>query len=187
MFDVIINALKRVRLKLVLKEIHIESYLNYYRLDFLDKYGNWCRLSIFYNDTHFFVDNVKLIGEGRPEIYTDSIINSIELKGTYEDFLKCKSPQFTKEELDKFFSDNLDRISQDIHSIQIPDFKIKEVRVYSMPTMMVFVYFTFKKVRFEPIRIFIGEEITYKGDLVGMDLLIKEIKEVLNYERLLGA
>lgn len=185
MLDVIIRTLKRVKVKLVLKETHIDSYLKFYRIDFLDRFGNWCRLSIFYNETHFFIDDsVKLIGKGRDGIYTDKIINSIELKGTYEDFIKCDDKLFTQKELNEFFIEKLETLVSEIYEIKVDGFSIKEVKFYCMPTLMVFVYFTFNGKRIEPLRIFIGEEITYKEDLVGLDLLIGKLKEILSYEKL---
>lgn len=185
MFNLIIRTLRRVGIKLVLKELHLESYLNFYRVDFIDKYDNWCRLSIFYNDTHFFVNDVKLIGEGREEIYTDKIINSIELMGKYEDFLKRKDSVPSKEELDKFLASSIENLSDSLYSVTAPNFKIKEVKVFTVPTLMVFVHFTYKGKRFEPIRIFIGEDISYKNDLDGIDLLLEQVKEVLRYDELL--
>lgn len=205
MFTLIVRTLKRVGIKLILKEYSVDSYLNYYSIDFLDKYGNWCRLRIFYNDTHFFVKNVKLIGEGRRLILTDSIINSIELKGTYEDFLKCKDTNPSKEELDEFLKEGIQSLADDLNGIRVGDFLVKEVRVYCFPTLMVFVYFTFKKARVEPLRIFIGEKISYRGNLYnpdcgndqdylgdadgedneyseGLDLFLKKVGEVLGYE-----
>lgn len=184
MFNLIIRTLKRVGIRLVLKEVHIESYLNFYRVDFLDKFNNWCRLSIFYNDTDFFVDEVKLIGQGRDLIYTDKIINSIELKGTYEDFLLTDSKLFTKKELDKFFEDRMEILVQRIHDLKIDGILIKEVKFFTSPSFMVFVYFTHNKVRVKPLKFFIGEEINYSEKLVGIDLLIRKIKEILSYEQL---
>lgn len=186
MFNLIIRTLKRVGIKLVLKEFHLDSYLNFYRLDFIDKYDNWCRLNVFYNDTHFFLNDVKLLGEGREEIYTDKIINNIEMMGKYEDFVSYEYKVPNKEELDEFLASCIASLSDDIYSISAPNFKIKEVKVFASPTLMVFIYFTYKGKRFEPIRIFIGEEISYKNNLDGIDLLLEQIKEVLRYDELLG-
>lgn len=186
MFNLIIRTLKRVGIKLVLKEFHLDSYLNFYRLDFIDKYDNWCRLNVFYNDTHFFLNDVKLLGEGREEIYTDKIINNIEMMGKYEDFVSYEYKVPNKEELDEFLASCIASLSDDLYSISAPNFKIKEVKVFASPTLMVFIYFTYKGKRFEPIRIFIGEEISYKNNLDGIDLLLEQIKEVLRYDELLG-
>lgn len=185
MFNLIIRTLKRVGIKLVLKELHLESYLNFYRVDFIDKYDNWCRLSIFYNDTHFFVNDIKLIGEGREEIYTDKIVNSIELMGKYDDFMSSEYKAPSKEELDEFLASSIEVLADDLHSVSAPNFRIREVQVFASPTLMVFIHFTFKGRRVEPIRIFIGEEISYKNDLDGIDLLLDQIREVLKYDELL--
>ena len=187
MFNLIIRTLKRVGIKLVLKELHLESYLNFYRVDFIDKYDNWCRLNIFYNDTHFFVDDIKLIGEGREEIYTDRIVNSICLMGKYKDFISSEYKAPSKEELDEFLASSMQDLVDSLQCISAPNFRIREVKFYAFPTLMVFIHFTYKGRRMEPIRIFIGEEISYNdsSNLDGIDLLLEQIKEVLKYDELL--
>lgn len=184
MFNLIIRTLRRVGVKLVLKETHLESYLNYYSVDFIDKYDNWCNLTLFYNDTHFFVDNIKLIGKGRKEIYTDAITNSIVLKGKYDDFISSKRQSPSKEELDDFLVGKIKEKTEEVYNLAVGEFKIKEVKFYSNPTLMVFVFLTYKGVRIEPIRIFIGEKISYNGNQDGIDLLLESLERVLCYDKL---
>lgn len=181
MFSLIIRTLKRVGIKLVLKELSIDSYLNFYRIDFIDKYNNWCRLEVFYNDTDFFLDEIKLIGEGRKEIYTDRIINNIKLMGSYEDFLSHKHKSPSKEELDEYLEASLNRLSDSLYDISVPGFSVKEVKLFTHPSMMVFIYFTHNKKRFPPIKIFIGDDINYNYELENIDLFKDKIKEVLFY------
>lgn len=187
MFNLIIKALKRVGIKMILNEVHIDSYLNYYRVDFLDRFDNWCRLTIFYNETDLFVDNsVRLIGNGRREIYSDRVINSIEMKGKFEDFIKSKSKVPDKKELDKFFEDKLIDLVEDIKDLNVADFNIKEVKFYTSPSLMFFIHFTYKKARYQPIKCFVGDKISYNEDLEGLDILINKIEEVLCYDKLFG-
>lgn len=187
MFKLIVRTLKRVGIKMILKEIYIESYLNYYSLHFLDKYDNWCNLKIFYNETQFFVEDTKLIGDGRDLIYTDNINNSIKMMGSYNDYLTSELSEPSKEEIDLWLQESMDELSESLLSIDVPNnVSIKEVKVFSNPSLMIFIYFTFKGVRVEPIRFFVGEKINYKSKFIKEDNsineFIKSIEEVLGYE-----
>ena len=187
MFNLIIKVLKRVGIKMILNEVHIDSYLNYYKVDFLDRFDNWCRLTIFYNETDLFIDDsVKLLGDGRREIYSDRIMNSIELKGKFEDFISCKDKSPEKKELDKFFEDKIINLTEEMKNINVSNFSIKEVKFYTSPSMMFFIHFTYKKVRYKPIKCFVGDRINYEETLEGLDILINKIEEVLCYDRLFG-
>lgn len=191
MFKLIVRTLKRVGIKMILKEIYIESYLNYYSLHFLDKYDNWCNLRIFYNETQFFVGEVNLIGKGRDLIFTDSIVNSIRLMGDYDDYLASDLNEPSKEEVDLWLQESMDKLSENLLSVDVPNnISLKEVKVFSNPSLMIFIYFTFKGVRVEPIKFFVGEKINYNSrfvdsssiDVESISKLIKSIEEVLGYE-----
>lgn len=191
MFKLIVRTLKRVGIKMILKEIYIESYLNYYSLHFLDKYDNWCNLRIFYNETQFFVGEVNLIGKGRDLIFTDSIVNSIRLMGSYDDYLASDLNEPSKEEVDLWLQESMDKLSENLLSVDVPNnISLKEVKVFSNPSLMIFIYFTFKGVRVEPIKFFVGEKINYNSrfvdsssiDVESISKLIKSIEEVLGYE-----
>ena len=191
MFKLIVRTLKRVGIKMILKEIYIESYLNYYSLHFLDKYDNWCNLRIFYNETQFFVGEVNLIGKGRDLIFTDSIVNSIRLMGSYDDYLASDLNEPSKEEVDLWLQESMDNLSENLLSVDVPNnISLKEVKVFSNPSLMIFIYFTFKGVRVEPIKFFVGEKINYNSrfvdsssiDVESISRLIKSIEEVLGYE-----
>lgn len=191
MFKLIVRTLKRVGIKMILKEIYIESYLNYYSLHFLDKYDNWCNLRIFYNETQFFVGEVNLIGKGRDLIFTDSIVNSIRLMGSYDDYLASDLNEPSKEEVDLWLQESMDNLSENLLSVDVPNnISLKEVKVFSNPSLMIFIYFTFKGVRVEPIKFFVGEKINYNSrfvdsssiDVESISKLIKSIEEVLGYE-----
>ena len=191
MFKLIVRTLKRVGIKMILKEVYIESYLNYYSLHFLDKYDNWCNLQIFYNETQFFTGDVKLIGKGRKSIFTDSIINSIKMLGSYDDYLSSELNEPSKEDVDSWLEQSMTKLSENLMNIDVPNnISLKEVKVFSNPSLMIFIYFTFKGVRVEPIKFFVGERINYNSRFVeyssegeeNINKLIKSIEEVLGYE-----
>lgn len=187
MFKLIVRTLKRVGIKMILKEIYVESYLNYYSLHFLDKYDNWCNLKIFYNETQFFVGDTKLIGKGRDLIYTDNIISQIKIMGSYADYISSNLNEPNKQEVDSWLQESMDNLSESLLNVNVPNnISIKEVKVFSNPSLMIFIYFTFKGVRVEPIRFFIGEKINYKSRFIKEDyhinMFIKSIEEVLGCE-----
>jgi len=178
MRDFIIKTIGMIGVSFIVKEIYIDSFLSYLRLDFVNKYGKYCIFDVFYNETDFFSETLVLIGKGREVSLSDSLRTRIKVIGDFKDYKNYKYSVPTKESLDKIFSDKMEELTCELCSIKVENFSIRNVEFYSSPTLMLFIHFNYKGRRQRPMKIFIGEEISYKSDL-DLELLINNIKEVL--------
>lgn len=172
------RIIKSMGVLTILKECKVESFLTYYRMDFRDKYDNYIVFDIFYNETDVFTTDLKYIGSGRDYSLSDGIRSRCKIIGSLTDYLAYKRELPTKEMLDEYFKESMDLIVNCISQISVPDFHIRRVDFYTSPTLMLFVHISYKTKRVSPIKIFVGEEITYSGG-VNVDLLLDKIKEVI--------
>lgn len=189
------RALKALGISCVLRTTEVESYLNYYRMDYVDKYDNYSVFEIFYNDTDVFTKDLKYIGseesnylifndpseEQRFYSISESLRSCCRVIGTFEDYKALKKPLPTQEDLDKYFEERLFNISEEIRALQFSDFSIRRVDVYAKPTLMIFIHLNNKGKRIKPIKIFIGEKITYSGD-VDVSKVIRKVEKILCYQ-----
>ena len=174
----IIKTVGTVGVSLVFKETYIDSYLSYMRLDFVDKRGRYCIFDVFYNETDFFTEDLVLIGEGKELSLSEKLKTRIKVVGSLEDYKSLNYISPTKKDLDKFLSDKMDVVVDEISKIRVSNFSIRKVEFFSNPTLMIFVHFNYKYRRQKPIKVFIGEDLQYKSE-IDTSLLLKKIKEVL--------
>ena len=172
------RVIKSMGVLTVLKEYKVESFLTYYRMDFRDKYDNYIVFDIFYNETDIFTTDLKYIGSGRDYSLSDGIRSRCKIIGSLTDYLAYRKELPSKEILDEHFKKHAHNLVENIVKIKVADFHIRRVDFYTSPTLMLFVHISYKTKRVPPIKIFIGEEITYSGG-IDVDLLLSKIREVL--------
>lgn len=178
MKNFILKTIGMVGVSLVFKETYIDSYLSYMRIDFVDKYGKFCIFDVFYNDTQFFTEDLLLLGTGKEKSLSDLLRSRIKVIGSLEDYKVFYKKIPSKEDLDKLFCTSMETLVSEIMSINIKWFSLRKVDFYSDPALMLFIHFNYKGKRQKPIKIFIGEKISYSSDL-DVSLLIEKIEEVL--------
>lgn len=184
MINFIERIIKSYGVKIFLESRTVESYLNYYRGIFVDRYGNYVICELFYNDTDLFTKSLKYLKCNEVEKYkdyslSDSIRSCCKVIGGFEEYKQFKKPLPTKEELDEYFRNALFDVAENIQSIRVPNFSIRSVNVYSNPTLMIIITLNEKGKRIKPLKIFIGEKITYSGTS-NLDELIKRVEEIIN-------
>lgn len=174
----IIKTIGMVGISFIVKEIYLDSFLSYLRLDFVDKQGRYCIFDVFHNETDFFAESLTLIGEGKDVSLSDSLRSRIRVIGDFKAYKEYNYPIPSEEDLDRMFSDKIKGLTDSIFFISLQNFSIRNVEFYSSPSLMLFIHFNYKGKRQKPIKIFIGEEIHYKSE-IDARLLISKIKEVL--------
>lgn len=160
----ILRILKSLKVKLVVYKTEIHSFLTFLRLDFMDVHGKFYTFEIFYNETDFFSKELKLIGDSKSNPYgmSDSIRSCCTLIGSNVDYREFERPVPTKEDLDDFFETQMQQLVDDLIGLDYGEFiAVKTIDFYTRPTLILMVQFNVKGKRVKPLKIFIGEEITY--------------------------
>lgn len=173
----ILRILKSLKIKLVVKKVEVHSYLSYLRLDFIDRFDNYIVFEIFYNETDFFSDSLQLIGssESNPYGFSDSIRSCCKLIGDHNDYKKFKKSVPTKEDLDLFFKTHMENLVDNLIRIDFGEHvKVKTIDFYLRPTLILMVQFNVKGKRVKPLKVFIGEKITYDYSSLGDDYVYVE-------------
>lgn len=181
MKELIIKTLSRVGVSLIVKEIYIDSYLRYMRIDFMDKYNRYCIFDILYNETDFFTENLTLIGEGKEINLTDLIRKRVRVVGNFNDYKNYNYSVPSLDELNSYLESGINRIVDKLMDIKVKDFYIRKVDFYTTPSLMIFIHFNYRGKRQKVMKIFLGEKINYNSDL-DVTCLVNKIKEVLEIE-----
>lgn len=157
--------------------------LNFCQIVYIGKDERYYKLELFYNETDVFTpkSTTMLLGEGHSETVKDRIISSIS---SYDTFSKCKAEMVDKmstQKINKFLERYMNRILDEINSIQVPNIMIEECKLYFTPACMVFIKYRLDGERRPTIKAFIGTPIEVSRDMdVAETYLVEDINEIVS-------